>query len=200
MRRLCGWLFGALSVPPMLLLSVSLLSRPAFGQTPLPAPGQVPSYSSVETEGFRAYFVQIMDLESLADQLKAQGKDDTAVRGAIQKDARLTDQETSLLKQVAQQCNAADRAQATASMGVAASLRQQYPPVAGTTPPTAVSQQLAALEAQRAGVISGCMQQLKGGMTHARFGYLDLYVLVHVASKLKHGAVPPGAKGAATPQ
>ncbi len=52
-----------------------------------------------------------MALESEADKLKAQGKDDTAVRRAIQKDARLSDQEASLLKQVARQCNAASDAE-----------------------------------------------------------------------------------------
>jgi hypothetical protein len=200
MRLPSDWLFGALSVPPMLLMSVPLLcAPPVFGQTAAPAPGQAPSYPAKETAGFRAYFVHIMAIESLADQLKAQGKDDTTVRGAIQKAAHLSDQEASLLKQVAQQCNAAYAVQTALGTNAVNSLRQQYPPVAGAPPPAAVTQQIAALEAQRTAIVAGCMQQLQTGMGHAHFGYLDLYVLAHVGSKLKQGSRPPGAQGAALP-
>jgi hypothetical protein len=201
MRLPCDWLFGALSVPPMLLLSVPLLcAPPVFGQTAAPAPGQAPSYPDKDIAGFRAYFVQVMAIESLADQLKAQGKDDTTVRGAIQKAAQLSDQEAGLLKQVAQPCNAAYAAQTALGTSAVYSLRQQYPPVAGASPPAALTQQLAALEASRTAIISGCMQQLQTGMGRARFGYLDLYVLVRVGSKLKQGSLQPGAQGAAIPK
>jgi hypothetical protein len=140
-----------------------------------------------------------MEIESLADRLKAQGKDDTTVRGVIQKDANLSGQEASLLKQVAQQCNTAYAAQTAAGTSAVSSLRQQYPPVAGAPRPAAVTQQLAALEAQRAAIVAGCMQQLQTGMGHDRFFNLDLYVLVHVASKLKQGSLQPSAQGAAFP-
>lgn len=121
------------------------------------------------------------------------------MRGAVQKSAHLTDQETSLLKAVAQQCNASYAAQTSAGVSAVNSLSQRYPPVAGAPPSAAVAQQLAALEAPRTAIIAGCMQQLQTGMGRARFGHLDLYVLVHVASKLKQESFQPGAQGAAAP-
>jgi hypothetical protein len=192
MRHPCFWLFGALSVP-------FLCSPPVFGQNAAPVPGRTPSYPPKETAGFRAYFAQIMAIESLADRLKAQGKDDTTARGAIQKDAGLSAQEAGLLKEVAQQCNADYAAQTAVGTSAVNSLRQQYPPVAGAPSPPAVTQQLAALEAQRTAIVAGCMQQLQTAMGHVRFGYLDLYVLVRVGRKLKQGSLPPGAQGAALP-
>jgi hypothetical protein len=190
-----------LNTPTILLLSVSLLcAASVFGQAVAPASAeQAPIYPAKETAGFRAYFVEITRIESLADNLKAQGKDDTTVRGAVQKTARLSSQEVNLLKQVAQQCNAAYAAQAAAAISAVNSLKQQYPPVAGVSSPTAVTQQLTALEAQGTAIIAGCMQQLEAGMGRARFGYLDLYVLTHIASKMKQGNLAPGAQGAAVP-
>jgi len=200
MRRPCDPLFSALSVLLMFLLCAPLCPQPLFAQAIVATNVPAPAFPAKETAGFRAYFVQVMAVESLADQLKSQGEDDTIARGAIQKAAQLTDQEASLLKVVAQQCNAAYDAQTSAGISAVNTLKQQYPPVAGVTPPVAVTQQLAALEAQRTAIIAGCMQQLQTGMGTNRFLHLDLYVLVHVASKLKHGSLQPGAQGAAAPR
>jgi hypothetical protein len=145
-------------------------------------------------------FVQFMQTQALADQLKAQGKDDTKVRTAIQKSAQLSDQETSLLNQVAQQCNASYDAATSAGVAAVDNLRAQYPPVPGAALPAVLTQQVAALEAQRTAIIAGCMQQLQAGMANTRFGHLVLYVLVNIVSHMQQGNLQPGSQGAAAPK
>lgn len=58
MRLPCNWLFGALGVALM-------CSPPVFGQAAAPAPAQAPMYPAKEITGFRAYFLEIMDFESV---------------------------------------------------------------------------------------------------------------------------------------
>ena len=195
-------LFGADRMRRMVLVALPLLlALGVFGPVPAADTGQAPpSFPAKDISGFRAFFLQVTVLDSLADRLKAQGKDDNAVRGAIQKDARLTAQETSLLKEIAPQCNAAEAAQASSNSTVISGLRQQYPPVAGTAPPAAVTQKLAALQAQRDAIIAGCIQQLKVGMGTERFLHLDLFVLVHVAGKQKQVQLQPPVQGTAAPR
>jgi hypothetical protein len=170
---------------------------PVFGQAPAPGPsvaypGQSP-FTGLAIKGFRAYFVQIMEIESAADQLKAQGKDDSVLRGTIQKAATLTDRETSLLKQIAGQCNNDYDAETAQAMQAVNSLKQQNPGTTAATAPPEVTQQLAALEAKRTAIVAGCMLSLKAGMGNARFNGLSLIVLVRIGSKLKQGNLQPGA-------
>lgn len=181
------------------------LAARVFGQAVAPAtppqvyyPGQVHD-PPVVTAAFRAFFVEIMAVESLADKLKAQGKDDSTTRTAIQKAAKLTDSEASLLKAVAGQCNPDYDAEAARGRQVVTSLRQQYPGTTSVTAPSAVTQQLSALAAQRSAVISGCMQQLGAGMGSGRFGILRTYVLARVGSKQMHSSLPPDATFSAAP-
>lgn len=194
MLRLCNR-FSGVWAPLAILLSSHLFGVAVFGQVPAP-----PRYPPIEIRGFRAYFVRVAAIESLADQLKGEGKDDTAVRRTIQDDAGLSDQETTLLKQVAQQCNAAYSVHSAAAASVVSGLRQQYPPSSGRPAPPAVTRQLAALEAEGSAIIAGCMQQIAEWMGPARFGYFRGYVALSVARNLKQGAVPPSAKGTSDPK
>jgi hypothetical protein len=139
-----------------------------------------------------------MAMESLADRVKAQGKDDTATRAAVQKAAQLTDQEAVLLKQVAQQCNSDYDAETARGVSAVTDLRKQY--LSSSASPAAIAQQISALEAQRAAVIGGCMQELETGMGFKRFLVLRGYVGAHVVGNVKHVDMnlQPGA-GVASP-
>jgi hypothetical protein len=84
-----------------------------------------------------------MALESLADRVKAQGKDDTAMRATIKNAAKLTDQEADLLKQVARHCNTDYDTETARGTSTVKDLRKQYQ--SGSVSPAALSQQSARL-------------------------------------------------------
>lgn len=181
------------SGPLSILLIVLVRVLPVFGQA------ITPLYPAPETTGFRFFFIQVMSMESLADRVKAQGKDDTATRAAVQKAAQLTDQEAGLLKQIARQCNTDYEAETARGTGAVNDLRKQAQN--GSVSAAAISQQLNTLEAQRAAIIGGCMQQLEIGMGFKRFLALRGYVGAHVEGNIKHVDVVPkaGAQGAPPP-
>jgi hypothetical protein len=179
------------STPESILLILLVCVVPVFGQT------TTPLYPAPETTGFRFFFVQVMAMESLADRVKAQGKDDTATRAAVQRAAQLTDQEAALLKQVAQQCNADYAAETARGTSAVNNLRTQAQNASVTA--AAVSQQISALEAQRASVIGACMQALETGMGFTRFLVLRGYVGAKVAVKHVDVVPQPGTHGAPSP-
>ena len=54
---------------------------------------------------FRFFFLHATSVDSIADNLKAFGKSDSAARSKFARDAKLTEVEAALLKDVAGRCN-----------------------------------------------------------------------------------------------
>src|SRR5262245_4598287 len=59
-----------------------------------------------DTVVFRFFFIRVGFLESIGDRQAAAGKDARGSRTEIQRLARLTDSETSLVREIAVSCNA----------------------------------------------------------------------------------------------
>lgn len=145
--------------------SLTVLSLPAYCQSP-PAKQAttVPDYILYDH-----FMLRVVWLETQANNLKAQGKDDTFLRSYIKLQAGLTTSEESSLKSI----SADSQAQTTAIMNSAKALV-----AAGAIPAT--SQQVQALLSQRQQIVVNHMSQLQAAFGSARYAVLDAYVRQNV--------------------
>ena len=122
---------------------------------------------------YRVFLHQVTVWQKLAEKEVAQGVSAGPASQHYQNAAGLTNGEDAMLRSVAADCEAA----VSAIESQESQLTAPYRPPNGHGPlPGAVRQQWAALDAQRATVISGHLQQLKSAFGPDRFQVLDAYV------------------------
>lgn len=164
-------------LPLAAMLIVCLV--PTFGQS---QPSGLP-----DEKVFRYFFLHVTAADSVADTLRAKGKDDRFARTAIRSEANLTNREIEIVKATAQRCNADYGAETALGMAEVGDLRRQYPPPSqgSSQPPPQVAQRINALDQRRDAVIAGCIQNLKAQMGERRFRALHDWVLRAEGPKIK---------------
>jgi len=154
--------------------SLTVLSLPAYCQSP-PA-------SSPATPPARVFYDQFMFrvnwLQTQANNLKAQGKDDSFMRSYMQRSAGLTTQQAASLNAIAADC----QAQTQALVG-------QIKALAGTAMTSAISQQVQSLLSQRQQAVIDHMSQLQTAFGAAQYAALDSFV--HATVNFGGGSTPP---------
>jgi hypothetical protein len=105
-----------------------------------------------------------MWFQDIANNLKAQGKDDTFMRSWVRMNAGLTVQEESVLEAIAADCEA----NTSAAMSAAQAL-------APTAANPGVAQQIQSLQAQRQQTVLSHMSQLQSAFGPARYALLDAF-------------------------
>lgn len=154
------------------------------GQTSAqPAPAQWPDYTL-----FRFFFLHVAALERAADSLKAQGKDDEYMRAMLRSSAHLTDQEATLIKNVAANCNAGYAAATQQGMAALSAARADHLAAPATPVSPAAVQQANALEQQRQQVILNCVATLQAQMLPFRFQTLHDYVVANIGPTIKRAS------------
>ncbi len=141
---------------------------------------------------FRFFFIHVMSVESAADNLKANGRDDAAARSKFRDAAKLTDAEAELLKSVAARCNADLEAHARTEVAAAVqNVKAQYPGVARASElPPAAAAQLNAVQARHEKIVADHVQALKSGLGPDRFQKLYEFVRGTEAPRIKEGPIP----------
>jgi hypothetical protein len=135
---------------------------------------------------FRFFFIHVARLQSAADALKAQGKDDSAMRRLMANKALLTNQEFALLVSVAASCNTAYSAASKSGVAATKKLVQPYPNASAL--PLAVLQQISNLEAQRGQIITSCMANLQAQMGPPRYQVLRDFVVASEGPNIKQAS------------
>jgi hypothetical protein len=168
-------------MPSKLICAATAIAAalPALGQSPPPAT------ALPDSTIFRFFFIHVMALETAADRLKAQGLEDDSMRQKLASEAALTGKEAALVKDVARSCNTDYESASRAAVAVARDLQKQYPNRA--TAPPSVAAQVSALEAQRAQVITNCIETLQAGMPPSRFQMLHDWVVANEAPHITQG-------------
>ena len=143
----------------LLLVAVVLagLGLPVPGQQTLPA-ADIPDYVLYDSLLFRVTW-----LEDLADKLAAEGKADSAIRTAMQRELGLNPQEESALKEIAR----AWRAQNEAILASARAATAAAGPGAGN------SAEVRGLMEQRIQTVRDHIAQLQASFGAARFQEID---------------------------
>jgi len=154
--------------------SLAVLSLPTYSQSP-PANilTTVPDYVL-----YNHFLFRVTWFETQANNLKAQGKDDTFMRSWIKVNDGLTSTEEANLKAIAADCTARNSAIVTAVQALAA---------AGASP--ANTQQALSLRSQQQQMIQSHISQLQAAFGTARYSALDSFV--RRAVKIAIGAAPP---------
>lgn len=153
---------------------LAVLSLPAYCQSP-PANNltTVPDYVL-----YNHFLFRVTWLETQANNLKAQGKDDTFMRSWIKVNAGLTSAEEANLKAIAADCTAQNSAIVAAVQALAA---------ANASP--ANNQQALSLRSQQLQMIQSHVTQLQAAFGTARYSALDAFVRRTV--KIAIGTAPP---------
>jgi hypothetical protein len=169
----------------LLFGAVAALALSCFGQAAVQSSNASAAANPAlpDSTYFRFFFIHVARLQSAADALKAQGKDDSAMRRLLANRALLTNQEFSLLVGVAAGCNSAYSAASKSGVAATKQLVQPYPN-ASALPPT-VLQQISNLEAQRVEVITGCMANLQSQMGSSRYQVLRDFVVASEGPNIK---------------
>ena len=161
-------------------------------------PAQIPSRALAIQAGpsdsvlFRFFFLHVASVDSIADNLKASGKSDSAARSKFARDAKLTDVEAGLLKDVAKRCNSGLEAHTRNEVAPAVqNLRAQNPTAlkASALPPAA-AEQLKDLDRQREKIVTDHVQELKSAMGPERFQKFYDYVRGTEAPRIKQAPIP----------
>ena len=168
----------------------------AWAQGPVPAqiPSRAPAIQAGPSDSvlFRFFFLHVASVESIADNLKASGKNDLAARSKFARDAKLTEVEASLLKDVARRCNSGLEAHTRNEVAPAVqNLRAQNPAAsrASALPPPAAAQ-LKELDRQHERIVTDHVQELKSAMGPERFQKLYEYVRGTEAPRIKQAPIP----------
>ena len=178
-----------------LIVAVVSSCRTAFSQQATTSPGQAVTYigstAIPDTVLFRYFFLHVTRLQQAADTLEAQGKDGQSMRGLIQKQAHLTDNEAALVTSLSASCLANYTAARQSGAAAVQQLMQQYPNA--TTRPPAVAQLMSRQSAQRDQAITDCVAALQSGMGKLRYMVLQGFVVATEgpAIKIVTPAVPP---------
>lgn len=141
---------------------------------------------------FRFFFIHVMSVESAADNLKANGRDDTAARSKFRDAAKLTGAEAELLKSVAGRCLADLEAHARTEVAAAVqNIKAQHPGIlrASDLPPAAAAQ-LDAVQARHEEIVADHVQALKSALGAGRFQKLYEFVRGTEAPRIKEGSIP----------
>jgi hypothetical protein len=161
-------------------------------------PGQLPSRAPAIQAGpsdsvlFRFFFLHVTSVDSIADNLKASGKSDSAARSKFARDAKLTEVEAALLKDVARRCNSGLEAHTRNELAPAVqNLRAQNPTAlrAADLPPAA-AEQLKDLDRQHENIVMDHVQELKSALGPERFQKLYEYVRGTEAPRIKQAPIP----------
>jgi hypothetical protein len=142
-----------------------LAQAPVSAQPPLVAPPH-PSFLTDHLI-FLFLFKHVTVTEAHANELLAEGKDDSPERHRFMNAAHLTSQEEALLKSTAADSVSAVAAFDANAASVVSSLKAQYPSL--STLPTAGLQQLQNLDSQRQQIVLNHMASLQSGMAPGRF-------------------------------
>jgi hypothetical protein len=136
---------------------------------------------------YQLLFRQIMALQAQANALdasaKAGGRD---LRTAFQKELRLTDADTAIIKVVAGTCVQlldAQDAKAKAVISTAKAAVAAAIPARQSTLTAAALTQLNSLEKDRTAISSACIQNLQHNLPAQTFARIDLYVNSVIGSK-----------------
>jgi len=141
---------------------------------------------------FRFFFIHVMSVESAADNLKANGRDDTAARSKFRDAAKLTDAEAELLKSTAARCNEDLETHARTEVAAAVqNIKAQHPGIlrASDLPPAAAAQ-LNAVQARHEKIVADHVQALKSALGPDRFQKLYEFVRGTEAPRIKEGPIP----------
>jgi len=137
-----------------------VVSLPAYCQSlPAKQTTTVPDYILYDR-----FLHRVMWFQGIADNLKAQGKDDTFMRSWVKANAGLTAGEESTLKAIAADCEAST----SAAMDAARALIP-------TAASPGVAQQIQALLSQRQQTVQDHVSQLQTALGPARYALLDAF-------------------------
>jgi hypothetical protein len=181
-------------------LSVAFFLSILFGLAQPPVPRSQSGSSGAPTYVlYRLFFRDIAARDTAAAQLALAGKPGSEeLRKSWQKSLFLTEEEASLVRQVATRCNQAlDQHHATALptiMAARASIANR-PDGAGVPKPP---QDLMALEEGRTDISNGCIRDLRSALGNRTFSKIDVFIRTKFVQKVS-SAPPAGSPFGATP-